>query len=143
MPLFCCLWFVCTAVGAEQATVPAPKNNEGTTIDKTRLVFDHQLGAIISPIPAQLEVKDGEVFVIQFLHTDPTKFNYELKAIGGADIANISLKTGTESVAAGNLADVTVTWRHDRHFPVYQVTVSLREDSATPVIEKKSTHESG
>jgi hypothetical protein len=109
--------------------------------DKKTLIFDHQAGRIIAPFPAQLEVEDGEVFGIIFCHTYPAKFNYELKGIGGTDIASASFSTGTQSVDAADLTTATVTWRHDRHFPLYQVSVSLRTDSGTPAVSpKKETH---
>jgi hypothetical protein len=99
---------------------------------KDVLFFNHQDGRILYPVPAQLEAEDGEVFTIVFLHTDPTNFDYTLKGLSGPDDKAANFHNGTDSIETKKNVTVFVTWRHDRHFPLYQVQVSLRKATPTP-----------
>jgi Tfp pilus assembly major pilin PilA len=98
---------------------------------KDVLFFNHQDGRILYPAPAQLEVEDGAVFTIVFLHTDPTSFDYTLKGLSGPDDKAANFKNGTDSKQASKSVTVFVTWRHDRHFPLYQVQLSIRKAAQT------------
>jgi len=91
------------------------------------LFFDHRDGRILYPVPAQLEVEDGAVFTIVFLHTDPTNFDYTLKGLSGADDKAANFLNNKDSAETSKNVTAFVTWRHDRHFPLYQAKVSLRQ----------------
>jgi hypothetical protein len=99
---------------------------------KDVLFFNHQEGRILYPAPAQLEVEDGAVFTIVFLHTDPTSFDYTLKGLSGPDDKAAAFNQGTVSSPGTNRVAVFVTWRHDRHFPLYQVQLAVRKAAQTP-----------
>ena len=94
---------------------------------KNYLIFNHERGVIEKPVPAQLEVGDGEAFVIVFACTDPSRFDYLIEPIKAAEVRKAEYTSTPGSVAAQPNQHASLTWRHDRHFPLYRVTVSIRE----------------
>jgi len=89
-------------------------------------VFDHAKGELLWPAPAKLEVADGQVFVVVFTNTDPTLFDYSIKALDDDQSKEIDLKVQGKGVPATQSNAICVSWRHHEEFAVYKVAVTRR-----------------
>ena len=98
-------------------------------LEKARnyLVFNHRKGRIEFPVPAQLEVRDGETFAIVFACSNPSQFDYVIEGIKSDAVPSSSATIQQEAPADPVGLHASVTWRHDRQVPLYQVTVKRRK----------------
>ncbi|HEX2164211.1 MAG TPA: hypothetical protein VHM02_09700 [Thermoanaerobaculia bacterium] len=118
---------------------------EGCEEEPNTVVFDHRRGAVISPHPAVLALRDGDVFAVKFCNTLPSRFDYEISPIETAKEKEAKLDTegpGTR-IDELDLTETTVTWKHREEFALYQVHVTLQSGEKNPDVgpETESTEE--
>lgn len=90
------------------------------------VVFDHQAGQLVWPVPTRLEVPDEGIFVVVFKHTDSTKFDYSINSLDADSSKTVDLKADGQGVEVANDQIVCVSWKHHEEFPLYRVTISRR-----------------
>lgn len=90
---------------------------------KNVVLFDHRKAAITYPVPTQVEVADGDPFVVVIVNTDPTQFKYQITG-AASQTNNMSAVSGTP-VLPRTCTNVAITQIHDRHNAVYTVAINL------------------
>lgn len=120
----------CCAMG--QAGDPCPAPGDAAKI----VVFNHRQGSILSPSPTVLELRDGEVFAIEFCYTLPSRFEYEITPIEPAKERTTDFTRRDESaiVDPNDLTSTMLSWKHQEEFSLYQVSVSVRQGEENPEI---------
>lgn len=135
-----CTLGVVRAGALEPRTCEALAGEDGQRRDTA--IFDHGKGELVWPNPAKLVVRDGDVFVIVFLHTDSTHFDYGISPLTpDATKAGFAAKAGTDFVVTRRHDRVCLSWKFDKTFPLYQVSITRRVTdaavgSSTPNEEK-------
>ena len=105
---------------------------------KNHLIFNHEKGLIEWPVPAQLEVEDGETFAIIFACSDSSKFDYKIEGVESESADGTTFTTVSEFKKDHYQDLVSFTWRHDRRRPLYKVTVSKKKAKEKTSLESFS-----
>ncbi len=119
------------------------KGKDANQKARNYLVFNHAKGRIEFPVPAQLEVRDGEAFVIVFACSNPSQFDYVIEAIKTDKIPPKSPTIKQEKPADKAGLHASVSWRHSRFTPLYQVSVKRRATASTASKVRSASDETG